>query len=184
MDFHKNSYVKNYEKQMRMDNSDLDITPDHKVLTRNISYSKLESQEGDPSPSVVVPNSSRIGISPETPENYCPIVNAQFKKDWQERIRSGESISEFPLDIEEELESERFNRNRQSKNVEMSKQTYQYRGTSPKRDRQMIRNNTESRERSRGNSLNRLNKSRSKDNLGYKDLHGNSSIIKAFKNSP
>jgi hypothetical protein len=29
-----------------------------------------------------------------------------------------------------------------------------------------------------------LQKSRSKDNLSYREIHGNSSIVKAFKNTP
>ena len=70
MDFHKNPYVRDQENRANIISDDLDITPQEKIVNHSRSYSQLESQEGEPSPSIVMPNSSRMGVSPETPENY------------------------------------------------------------------------------------------------------------------
>ena len=168
IDYSRNTQIKTREKDSKIENLNMEITSNSSILNRNLSSSRLDSQEYDPSPSVIFPSATKNVICPDTPDNYCPIVNAQIKKTWQEWTKTEENISELPLDIEEELRS--------GKLIEWQQRTSFIKQKSLDMPSKWDRNREESKER--------LNKSRSKEMLGYKDIHGNQSIIKAFKNSP
>lgn len=120
------------------------------------------------SPSIINITPPKVGYSPETPE-YCPIINAQYRKDWMEKLKPDDEIVEFPLNFEEESEAHR-------QDFEINNITRISRCSnviSP------MRSNT-----SPNCSQRSLQKSKSKDSIGYKDIHGNSSLIRAFKNTP
>lgn len=103
----------------------------------------------------MISNQSLKEPDPETPDNYCPVVNVNYEEKWQEEVALEDPVPSYPL---EPVEGP----------------SYPYESGSY----------TERPRRSPNRMKNRFNKSSSRDTLGYKDIHGNSSIIKAFKNSP
>ena len=78
------------------------------------------------------------------------------------RLKPDEEITEFPLNLEEESQSQM--------------QDYEV--------HDVVRTSNLSLNNSQQKITNALSKSRSKDSLGFKDINGSSSILKAFKNSP
>ena len=140
-------------------------SPISKITNRRKHF---ESQDKSCSPSIINITPPKVGYSPETPE-YCPIINAQYRKDWMEKLKPDDEIIEFPLNFEEESESHRAD-------FEITNITRTSRGSngiSPMRSKA-----------SPNLSQRSLQKSKSKDSLGYKDIHGNASLIRAFKNTP
>jgi hypothetical protein len=78
------SMSKSREKYRNEDEDEFVTSPLNKKLNRHVSHRRFDSHDKDISPSIVYPSTSKIGYSPETPENYCPIINAHYKKDWTE----------------------------------------------------------------------------------------------------
>jgi hypothetical protein len=151
------------EKIKVEENDEVVTSPLTKQPDRYVHYHRYDSVDRNTSPSIVCPSTSKIGYSPETPENYCPIINAHLKRDWIGGLKIADEITEFPLNIEENSEHEvepiKYKHSRQSS----------------------IGNSSIRREVKKTDTL---SKSRSKENLGYKEIHGNTSIVKAFKNTP
>lgn len=127
-----------------------------------------ESHDKSYSPSIIDITPPRVGWSPDTPDNYCPIINAQYRKDWMERLKPDEEILEFPLNLEEESTSQRqdYERVQTEHNNITDTVSWDKNSSSPPKSARV------------------MNKSKSRDSIGYRDIHGNGTILKAFKNSP
>lgn len=158
------SMSKSRDKYRSEEEEEFVTSPQDTKLNRHFSHRRFDSHDKDISPSIVYPSTSKIGYSPETPENYCPVINAHYKRDWTECIRPEDEIMEFPLNIEEQsergIDSSRYLNSHRSSTSNLSK---------PKRE-------------SKNSDI--LHKSRSKDNLSYREIHGGNPIVKAFKNTP
>jgi hypothetical protein len=167
------SLSRSKEKIKVEENEEVITSPPTKQPNRYVHHHRYDSVEKDNSPSIVYPSTSKVGYSPETPDNYCPIINAHLKREWIGGLKTTDEITEFPLNIEENSEHE----------VESIKHKHSRKSSIS--NSSIIRREVKKPETlNKSRSKETLNKSRSKDILGYKEIHGNTSIVKAFKNTP
>lgn len=133
----------------------------------NLERRENESFEKWKSPSISWISPSKAWRSPDTPD-YCPIINAQYRKDWIAKIKPYEEISEFPLNVEESESKLEF---------EMSE--------APKTTQSSLMNSPEQNKSKKSVTNKGIQKSKSKDSLHKTTSNiSNASILKAFKNSP
>ncbi len=83
-------------------NQDLDTTPNkNKSFNRNMSYSKISFEDAscDKSPSIVYPVDITKLRSPETPDDYCPVVGAGYEDTWSTKEDKRDESSDFTMDM-------------------------------------------------------------------------------------